>query len=487
MKRTLPILLALILIPGLVQGASQISPRDGLWLSLPPDSVKCVVLRLPQDAGLSTAGNYIFSVGCTPSPSETWADLSEQIVREVHENNTVLIPICFDTAGSKPIGNCSVPYTITLSESYTGTTKSWRGGICVSEHADADIIDPGEDPDSGDDVRDILNDNTDLVAAWFESEMLYAKPGQEAVLNLSVQSYAELIVVVTMESTLGISPGQARLSTGQEDPLHHQTFTIAAPQEPGEYKLTARVVPEGCNDQSYCTKVVKGILIVTDDNPPEETGFEVKLTPENIDIKEPGEVIMTLSIVNNDDTRLFESSIAIDPIDGESGFKGESVEIGSYDSHSRVFIFTPGSSSRLYEVTARVEADGFTSSATSFISIDELATDAARQAEGLGTQAQAELGSWLDDHEDSTYGSDLQEYGDLREKLAQAAASKPSTAPHENTTAPPEPPVIQESPLDLTWVILPAILAAVALVVAFLFLRKRGSGGEEESGDVEYY
>ncbi len=241
------VLSVLALLPFPAQGASQIAPRDGLWLSLPPDSVKCVVVRLPQDAGLPQQGNYIFSVSVTPGSRETWSDLSEQIVREVHENNTVVIPICFDTAGAnKHMGNCSAPYTITVSESYTGTERSWRGGICVSEYADVDIITMEPSPGTSGEVKDILNDNTDIFAAWFEDKELYAKPGEDVVFNLSVQSSAELAYTIQTQSIMAVSPSQASLSTSPESPHQYRTFALAAPSLQGTYTLEARVNPVGC-------------------------------------------------------------------------------------------------------------------------------------------------------------------------------------------------------------------------------------------------
>ena len=483
-------LLATLFLPGHAHAASQISPRDGLWLSLPPDSVKCIVVRLPQDAGLSQAGNYIFSVGVTPGPGETWSDLSEQLVREVHENNTVEIPICFDTFGSKPIGNCSTPYTISLSEEYTGTTREWRGGICVSEYADADIVEPG----GIDDSSKPLNDNTDMVSAWFDEDEKYAKPGEKAVFNLSVQSQASLDVNILTQSDMQVSPPQASLRTGPDGP-RYQEFEVTVPSTEGTYTLAVRVSPGTCLGKSYCTKLVSARLVVSGEDPPKKSGLEVKLNPDNMDVKEPGEVIMTLMILNNDDyDRTVTTSINIDPGDAGSGFQGETFEVGSHDSHSRVFTVTPGSSSKLYEVTVRANSGGMTVTDTSFISIDEMVTDALRQAQGLGPDAQADVSAWINSHESSEYGSDLQEYGSLKETLA-TAGEQPSGGDgdtgdddwldeYREQYGDLREGVEEGDPSGIIWIIIPVAAVAVVALLAFMLLRRKGGGREKE---VEYY
>lgn len=479
------ILLAALLLPGQALGVSQISPRDNLWISLPPDSVKCIVVRLPQDGGLTQAGNYIFTVSCTPSPQETWADLSEQLVREVHENNTVEIPICFDTAGNKPIGNCSVPYTISVSELVTGTVKEWHGGFCVSSLPDVDIVSPGEIPTSGDETKEILNENTDIFAAWFDREEQYAKPDQKAVFNLSVQSHASLNINILTQSAMDVSPGQASIRTSPGGPYHYQAFDVTAPSEEGTYKLEARVSPDNCLGKPYCTKFVEGTLIVSEDDPPERTGFEVVLRPENLDIKEPGEVIISLSIINNgDEPGTFTSILSIDPDDGQSGFRGETVEIGPHDSHSRVFVVVPGNSSKLYEVTAKADFQGITVSATSFITIDEMVTDALRMAEGLGPDADADVNAWLNSHNTSPYGSDLDTYGSLRDTLARAREDdqqNQSTNGLDDLNGVDD----QDETPDITGILIPIIVLAAIVIVILYFIKK--SSGKKESEDVEYY
>ena len=52
----------LLFLPQIVQASSQIAARDGLWLSLPPETIKCIVIRLPGDAGITAPGDYIFSL-----------------------------------------------------------------------------------------------------------------------------------------------------------------------------------------------------------------------------------------------------------------------------------------------------------------------------------------------------------------------------------------------------------------------------------------
>ncbi len=483
-------LLALLLaIPFTAQAASQIAPRDGLWLSLPPDTVKCVVLRLPQDAGLPASGHYMFSVSCEPGPSQSWADLSEQIVREVHENNTVLIPVCFDTAGAhKTMGNCSEPYTITLEEQFSGTMKHWSGGICVSEFADADIAEPVE----GVNPEEQLNSNLDVFSAWFVNDRVSVLPGETADFNLSAQANAVLELSASIVGQLAAEPSRATLKTGPSSPLTHAGFSVQAPLHEGEYPITARVSVEGC-EGTHCSKDVRGTLVVGEDSQP-DTGFTVRLRPESIDVKEPEPVIITMTVSNDQDSAAeLTTSLSFDPDDARSGFSGETVEIGPYDTHTRVFTVTPGESSRLYELTAVAESGGLKYSATSFITIDEMLTDALRQAEGVeDDQAMQELDSFLSSHEEAEHGSDLQDYGSLRDTLANAGESQGNQSGDDWYDGYRDYYDDQQGQEESDsggwmWFALPIILIAAVVVVLLLVLKGRSSGGEEDESGTEYY
>lgn len=476
MKRILPVLAILLLIPVSVQAASQISPRDGLWLSLPPDSVKCIAVRLPQDAGLPVTQSYIFNVEVTPGPRETWSDLSEQLVREVSENNTVLIPVCFDTAGSKPLGNCSAPYTITVSESYTGSVRSWRGGTCVSGRADADIV-RSSDPSTGDDVLDILNDNADIFAAWLDEAEVYAFPGEAAVVNLTVQSGSvQGPFTVITQSSAQVTPASARLSTSPESPIQSQAFELQAPQDLGEHAFSARVTPEGCSGQSWCTKILEATLIVSEDGPPEKTGFEVVLRPDNIDARDRDPIPMSFTVKNHDsEEKTFTITLVSDPGDVSLGYPGDPVEVRPYSTKTKSFFATPGSSSSLYEITVRAEHGGITQSATSFISVDELRTDAERQAQETGSQDQ--VSQWLDSRTGGS--SDLESYGTLKGALSQASDGQGNDTQDGiddyNYTG-----YQREDPLNLSWLAIPFFLAAGAILALYFVFRKRSPKEEGE-------
>ena len=191
---------------------------------------------------------------------------------------------------------------------------------------------------------------------------------------------------------------------------------------------------------------------------------------------------MTLSIVNNmEETGHFSSSISIEPDDAKSGFKGEGVEIGPFDSHNRVFSVVPGTSSRLYTVTAVVESGGIEHSATSFITIDEMVADALREAEGLGDKARLETDSFIMRHASSPYGSDLQQYKSLKETLA---AAKESRHPQYNNTTETEHGGEGEETVGLSWLLAPVMIASGVIVAVLLFIRTRG---RKKESDTEYY
>ncbi|MCK4714232.1 MAG: hypothetical protein KAT35_01550, partial [Candidatus Aenigmarchaeota archaeon] len=172
------------------------------------------------------------------------------------------------------------------------------------------------------------------------------------------------------------------------------------------------------------------------------------------------------------------SSVSVDPVDGQTGFNGETMEIGPYSSRTKLFTVLPGESS-MYEVTATVVSGEARSSTTSFITVDELATDAMRQAEGLDDNS--ELDAWLASHENSAYGSDLREYGDLKDALASARNDQDN--PPQNITPADDGPDDEEQP-GMGWIVLPLVMAGAGLVVVILLLRSRGSGRKEQD---EYY
>lgn len=471
--------LLLALSPGVVGAASQIAPRDSLWLSLPPDNVKCVVVRLPQDAGLTKPGNYIFALNVEPEPRESWSDLSGQLVREISENNTADIPICFDTYGNKPIGNCSEPYTIFLHEEYSETYMEWHGGICVSAYADVDTVRPSEIPASGEDVKEILNDNTNMIAAWFEREEQHARPGDTVVFNLSVQSHASFDINILVQSTLRLSPESASVRTSPEEPYHYRAFEVRAPGQAGSYTINVRLSPETCQGKSYCTTFVTGTLVVSHE-PPAREGLEISLNPENIDIKKPEEVAMRLTLVNNNNaSKSIKTTLSVEPDDAVRDYYEETINIGPYDSKTKVFLLRPGTSSRLYEITAKATLGNLTYSDTSFITIDEMVADAYRMAEGLEPEAHSDVTSWRNSHAASEYGSDLSEYDNLRDTLA---AAGPGNGEPLNVSGNGDENG-QENPFWFAIFLVPAALVIAVLVLVW-FLKSRS---RREAQKVQYY
>ncbi|MFH1364906.1 MAG: hypothetical protein ABIH52_04635, partial [Candidatus Aenigmatarchaeota archaeon] len=320
------------------------------------------------------------------------------------------------------------------------------------------------------------NDNTDIFSLWFEEDIIYADPGEKVVFNLSVQSNSRLTLVILAQSSLGVNPPRSEVSTSPENQYHTQGFELTAPSEPGEYTLSVRVSPEDCSE-SYCTKILDAKLVVGD--APDKTGFEVSLNPENIDVSKPEGVPMRFTIRNNNPEEMsFKAVITTEPGDAGSSFKEEMIKVGSYSSKTKVFIITPGSSSSLYEINLNVESSQEDRSLTSFITIDELKTDAIRQAEGLGSDSQAELNQWLSEHESGESG--LEEYGSLKQSLNQAAENQPSWNESEyretynNLTNGNE-----ETPFTIQNILIVAlIIAGVILVVIFL---RRGSGNKDEA------
>jgi len=474
----------LFLIPANVQAASQISPKDGLWLSLPPDSVKCVALRLPQDAGLPMGASYVFTVIVEPEPSLSWSDLSEQKIYDISENNTALIPICFDTAGSSKLkGNCSEPYTMILEESYTSTRRSWSGGTCVSSLPDVDIV-PDAVATDPDDIEEILSDNTDLFAAWLDKDEAFTLPGRDVILTLFVQSQDEFDIQIKASSSLLVTPGQASLSTSEDSQHRTKEFSVKAPAMEGTYPVTFSLSPTECSGESFCTKTLVSSIVVSRDEPPEKTGYRIEVMPENIDVARDRPVFMRFTIYNNEDVeKVFETRVVTEPSDAQSSYTSSQVRVPAKGIKTESFTVTAGTS-RLYEVTAIATLGEIDYSYTSFITTGELMADADRLAHGLGEEYQD-----LVDAYGATEDRSLDEYRSLRDALSSATPPPEGNGTDNGTEPVTPPPRVKVDPFGWVFTAVPIALIglAAAILIVYFAKKQKGTKDEDSSGEERYF
>jgi hypothetical protein len=117
-----------------------------------------------------------------------------------------------------------------------------------------------------------------------------------------------------------------------------------------------------------------------------------------------------------------------------------------------------------------------------------MAADITRQSQGLGLDA--EVNAWMNDHATSDYGSDLEEYGSLKDVL-DAAKQEPQPPANDSDWFDDYRDQYgdikdeKQDPLGMVWTIIPIIMIVLAGLVLFLFLRGRSGG--EESADQPYY
>ncbi|MBI4021132.1 MAG: hypothetical protein HY369_02730 [Candidatus Aenigmarchaeota archaeon] len=445
--RFLPTIIALLLLPS-VQ-ALQIA--DGLFFTLPPESIACVEMTLPDDAGIFLAGAASYNI----TSDAVWGDLTQQLVT-TDENNTVTVPICFSSFGVAA-GECAPPHTITIHAPQA--SKSFSGGVCVSLFGDVDISPEGGEP------GDVLNSEADLFDIGFATTTLYVQAGQPAQLTLLAESYANLTLEVTAQ---GLTPGFQTVALSADQPFASLNFTASAP---GAKLVTANVA--GCA-ASLCSKTATAEVIATDADP---VGFTATLFPLSINVKDPGPVQYELTIENFGDPQDFTISLVLE--DGlTSGFQSQVVTVAGQEAVS--FEVTPLEPTAFYEVVVLVTPEtGSVKKKVAYLSTDEFVTDAENAA---SPELQNKVDAWYATYATTPYGDDLEEYVSLQDALAAAVQDVPQETPAPGPLPPP-PPVDQGQPFPIG-LIAGAGVAAVVVVLAVLVMRRR-KPAQIESPELE--
>lgn len=461
------VILAFILASLLIAPLCSALP-DNYYFTIKNDTEKCIDLIIPDDFGIVMPGKLEYQIKMVPSPWDTWADLSDWVVR-TDENETVKNPICFRSYG-RTEGQCGENFTITISvPQYPQVpARTISGGVCVSRYQDVDTnpIQPGQG--SG----DAINENSDMVAMALKKPVQYAGVGEARTYTLQVQSDAELQLDISVLGP-GASPSSGTLSTGPLNPYQEFTFT-AVSDEPGNHDIAVTARARECT-RDFCTRQVSGTLSVTD-APPQQTSFSVNIFPYSINLRQLKHVTYTLMIENQGPAGSFTIAGNI-PQGLETDFSARTQEIGQGEEYTLDITLTPSGVSDLYEMGFSVTSLGNTKEATAYLSTNELLTDAMRDGEWVSQNASQEIrqdvGSALDDfynsYRQSDYGHELDSYTSLKESLDDAKSRKASAqAPQEPDLSPPVQPPSQPAGLDWWIYLIPVIIAAGAAAAYFL-------------------
>lgn len=450
MKFIISLIIFLILI-GSVQAIS-----DNLFFSIPNNTIQCVDIILPDDMDVLEEGiKGIVGYRIETTIGE-WGDLTEQIVW-TDENNTAIIPLCFRVSDKKT-GECSKPFNITISAPEINKTKTWKGGICVSGQKDVDAAPEGND------TREVLNTKKDIFDIGLKKYVRYGNPGEDVVFSVLLESYADLKIIVSANSSANVYPEREVVSLNKENPKRVVEFRVSG--EEGEYvvDITANIL--NCYED-YCRKSVEGKLIVSEE--PERSGFSISIFPDNINVKYLDPVLFELTISNFGEKAEFKTELSTIL---ENDFVSETIEINSGEENTIYFTVTPEEYSALYELKVTVKSGNTTKHATAYLTTNEILSDAEREMEEAKAGADREskedidnsFGRFLDRYRKDVYGKELDSYKDLKTSLKTA---KPVAGNLTNQST-----FKKEREFNWILVIIPVVIAA--LVIVFVVLYKRG-------------
>ncbi len=444
----------------LFQTAYALQLQDGLFFTMPPDEIECIDIVLPDNMGVFGMGKIEYEL--TSTASSDWADLTEENIVRTDENNTVIFPMCFYSFGRQE-GECSEPYVITIEAPALQLTKHWSGGACVSEFVDVDI---GE----GNDSWDVINDNVDLFDIGFEEGVIYSEPGEIVNYELSLQSYANITLdLVAQSMDLIISPMQRVVTFSSSDPQRTATFAVSAPVQTGRYNFTIRARMRDCGSMDLCTKYVQAELVVTDEIP-DNAGFTVSLFPNNINIRDLYPVLYRFTIQNGDTPRTFTTDITL-PSGLSSTFEPETINLVANEKKIISFTITPSSASAFYEIRVTATSEGNMKQATSYLSTNEMLTDAIREAGSIETDQENvnnELDEWIERYRRSGYGENMDDYQRLKGTFSDAKQGQGGQINGDNGDETGDGGI-----LDNIWII---VLVVVIVVAALIFLMYKKSG-----------
>ncbi len=477
MKPNLRLLLLIALL--VMLSAKSSSALSGNWFfSIQPDSVQCVDIILPDDAGYFGTGAFEYRITCEPlEECLSWgATVTDEKVT-ASENNTGIIPVCFNTMG-KPLGNCSLPMTLSLECNELGISKSWEGGVCVSRYRDFETA----ERKSGESVQDVLDNNFGLFDAGFSQPVVYILPSKTMQYPLFIDSYANITVDVDINSgSLSAQPLHSTLSLSKSEPHKSLTLTLTAPASEGRYDISAAINVKNCDDSS-CAKTIHGTVVVSSDTNNIQ-GFSLSLFPENINIKELKPVIFTYTIHNYGERRNFDLSLSINP-EGNvlTTFRDSEIDLDSGEEINKSFLVTPMNATTMYEITltasSKTEAGSDVKRSTSILSVNEMLTDVARERDSIKDpntrkSLQDDIDDWYHSYLKSEYGDNMKQYKSLKDALGSAAKSEMQT---QNTTTTSQKPVQenQENPF-----ILPLLIIIVAAIVVILVYKTLSSKNRE--------
>jgi len=475
----LPILTMKLLFLGLLTGLALLAGgvhalrlTDGLYFTVAPNFTAEVYFILPDDLGTGQgkADYYV-------TTDSNWStDLTQQTI-STEENNTVITPIRFFSWDKKE-GDCS-NYTVKISAPGLSLSRTWRGGVCLSKYADADIAKPGKDPGS------VLDSNADIFSLGFSSYTKTVRPGDVSV-ELLLQSQANLTIDVSVESSLPFGQKSFVVQTSQSS--QRKTLLLNASNIlSGTYDIKATGKARACPMDS-CTRQASMRFTVSDSEPQE--GFSVSLFPENLAIKKLEPVTYRLTLQNNyAEERAFVVNLE-KPLDLDSSLILDTFTVPGLSERTVEFTVTPRNQTGFYEIKATASSKGVNRLASAYLSVNEMVSDAYRNVESIKSIANSSLDASVDRTVRNWYssyskgdGQNLTEYKNLQDAL-DSARRQALAGQGQNQTGPGQVPdnipeeETEPAPFNFWIILVPAALGLGVLLVLLLLRKRKGNGQE---------
>jgi len=444
--------------------------QDYLYLSLQNNSFYCVDIIIPDDLGVieeGITGVHEYIVYCTAGE---WADLTEQIVR-TDENNTVVIPICFNTWGRQK-GECLENFSMEVYAPLINKSRIWKGGICVSDFRDIE----NQEKTEGMSTQDFLNQQKDVFDMEFKKNIVYASPGNTTTFTLMVESYANITLDIHLDSSAAITPNFITLRFNETEHKKEINITAYASQT-GTYIINANARIKNC-EGIYCEKSTNTRLVITD-NIPEHSGFTISLFPENINIKELGPVEYQIYIETGKMPYTIETSLRI-PEDMTTDFEEETITIPANGVYYKWFTVTPKNISKLYEIKVIAKSGNTTKEAISYLSTNEILTDAFRMFETSDKSNRSALDRFISTYRSTLYGNELNAYNNYENSLNATQTRIISPTDSINTTRTLQEPTAP----DFSIVIVVAIIIGASIGI-YIFMKMRREREESYESTLE--
>lgn len=456
---------ALLLLAGSVQALD-----DNQYYTISLNQTRgCIYILLPQDMGISSVNRSTVAILEVESP---WIRLSYNKVT-LDPGVSVKVPVCFYPTSIRD-GEYA-HYNIRVYSQFNEYSKYVSGGMCVSNYSD---VDSGVEVMEGEDICELMSDNSDVFDIQFKEEKSVVSPGESVYKTIYVTSYADVDVQVSLQTDLENDFSGTTLGLDETHPVAANRFMITAPDTEGNYtlKMTGRIA--GCSE-SFCFKETESLIEVREGASRES--YTATVVPKNINIKSENTADYRIIITNYGPEQDFTVSATSYPdldIDPET----ESVSVYTDEEETIRFGVTPPSGDKeLYRLEFEVSTDDSNVILESYLTVGELFTDAMRDLEqkkeevgddSFDEDADEIFSNWKNSYENSDYGEDIEDYEQFKEDLDESKESHESggNGGKENGNGNGEIP--PPGGFDWTLVIIPIIIV-VAIILFIVYKKSR--------------